>query len=73
MRLHEAFMDAFMQYVESNPKPAAALYVYNLIDAIIAPGARRVVVQKGTGGNTYAFTPSILDGYAPGMTVAMTF
>lgn len=52
---------------------AAALYVYNLIDAIIAPGARRVVVQKGTGGNTYAFTPSILDGYAPGMTVAMTF
>lgn len=52
---------------------AAALYVYNLIDAIVAPGARRVVVQKGPGGNTYAFTPSILDGYVPGMTVAMTF
>lgn len=51
----------------------AALYVYNLIDAIIAPGARRVVVQKRPNGSTYAFTPAILDGNTPGMAVAMTF
>lgn len=51
----------------------AALYVYNLIDAIVAPGARRVVVQKRPNGSTYAFTPAILDGNAPGMAVAMTF
>lgn len=25
---------------------AAALYVYNLIDAIVAPGARRVIVKR---------------------------
>ena len=25
---------------------AAALYVYNLIDAIVAPGAKRVIVKK---------------------------
>lgn len=52
---------------------AAALYAYNLIDAIVAPGARRVVVHKRPNGNTYAFTPAILDGNAPGMAVAMTF
>jgi len=51
----------------------AALYVYNLIDAIVAPGARRVVVKKRPNGNSYAFVPTMLDGNAPGMTVAMTF
>lgn len=53
---------------------AAALYVYNLIDAIVAPGARRVVVQhRNSSGQTYAFVPTLLDGNAPGMAVAMTF
>ncbi len=51
----------------------AALYVYNLIDAIVAPGARRVVVKKRLNGNTYAFVPTVLEGNAPGMAVAMTF
>jgi len=51
----------------------AALYVYNLIDAIVAPGARRVVVKKRLNGNSYAFVPTMLDGNTPGMAVAMTF
>ena len=52
---------------------AAALYAYNLVDAIVAPGARRVIVKQGSNGNTCAFTPTILDGNALGMAVAMTF
>ncbi len=51
----------------------AALYIYNLIDAIVAPGARRVVVKKRPNGNTYAFVPTVLEDNAPGMAVAMTF
>lgn len=52
----------------------SALYVYNLIDAIVAPGARRVVVRhRNAAGQTYAVAPTVLDGNAPGMAVAMTF
>ncbi len=41
----------------------AALYVYNLIDAIVAPGARRIVVHQRANGKGYtAFVPTILDG-----------
>lgn len=56
---------------------AAALYVYNLIDAVAAPGARRVVVRRGgsaaSGGRGYAFAPTVLDGRAPGLVAAVTF
>lgn len=53
---------------------AAALYVYNLIDAIVAPGARRVVEKRhNTTDRTYGFVPTILDGNAPGMAMSMTF
>lgn len=52
----------------------SALYVYNLIDAIVAPGARRVVIRhRNAAGQTYAVTPMVLDGYAPGIAVAMMF
>lgn len=50
-----------------------ALYVYNLIDAIAAPGARRVVVkERGSSGCRYAscsFYPTSPDG----MSVALAF
>ena len=53
---------------------AAALYVYNLIDAVVAPGARRVVVHhRNAAGQTYTFAPAVLDSSAPGLSMAMTF
>lgn len=52
---------------------AAALYVYNLIDAIVAPGARRVVVKQRPNGNTYAVLPAISADGNPMMMVSITF
>ncbi|MDE6303598.1 MAG: hypothetical protein K2M01_02125 [Paramuribaculum sp.] len=37
----------------------AALYVYNIIDAIVAPGARHIVVKKNSDSSGYALLPSI--------------
>lgn len=37
----------------------AALYVYNLVDAVVAPGARRIVVRKNKNGSGYALLPSM--------------
>lgn len=52
----------------------SSLYIYNLIDAIVAPGARRVVVHhRNSTERAYAVIPTVLDGNAPGMAVAMTF
>lgn len=52
----------------------AALYVYNLIDAVAAPGARRIVVHPRSGGRgTYAFAPAILDDGAPALATSVTF
>lgn len=50
-----------------------ALYVYNLIDAIVAPGARRVVVKQRPNGNTYAFLPTLSTEGDPMMSVSITF
>lgn len=52
---------------------AAALYVYNLIDAIVAPGARRIIVQKRPNGNTYAVLPTLSADGNPMMMASMTF
>lgn len=51
----------------------AALYVYNLIDAIVAPGARRIVVNKRPNGNSYAVLPTISAEGDPLMTASITF
>lgn len=51
-----------------------ALYVYNLIDAIVAPGARRVVNAKtGNRDLSCRFGPDILPDMSPGMTAVITF
>ena len=53
---------------------AAALYVYNLIDAIAAPGARRIVVHRRNGnGQTYSFVPAVMPDGSAGMIAAVTF
>lgn len=53
---------------------AAALYLYNLIDAVAAPGARRIVVKRtGRPERSYAVAPALLPDGAAGLTAAMTF
>ena len=52
---------------------AAALYLYNLIDAVAAPGARRVVVRRRADGRSYAFMPAVAQDGTPVMTAAITF
>ncbi|MBR6304606.1 MAG: hypothetical protein IKR37_03135 [Paludibacteraceae bacterium] len=50
----------------------AGVYVYNVLDAFIAPGARRVV---RTGGFTtqYTFSPTMLDATTPGLAMRINF
>lgn len=51
-----------------------ALYVYNLIDAIVAPGARYVKFSRvDRSGNTYALTPTLTATGDPAMAMAITF
>lgn len=55
----------------------AALYVYNLIDAAVAPGRRRVKVER-SGAPVFSAAPAVIDcgfgnAVAPGLTFAMTF
>lgn len=52
---------------------AAALYIYNLIDAIVAPGARRVVVKSRSYGNSYSVVPSITANGEPCLVASLTF
>ena len=51
----------------------AALYVYNLVDAVVAPGARRVIVNQRPNGSGYAILPSISEDGNPVMTASITF
>ena len=46
----------------------AALYIYNLIDAVAAPGAERIIVHS-----PYAFAPTILNDGAPALAASVTF
>ena len=50
---------------------AGALYVYNLIDAMVAPGARRIVQSKNR--KSYSFAPSLAMGNVPCMSASMIF
>lgn len=54
---------------------AAALYLYNLVDAIATPGARRVVVKKHkkNQNNIYAFAPTVSECGAPMFATSITF
>lgn len=50
-----------------------ALYIYNLIDAIAAPGARYVKIKRGHKGASYAFAPTVVDGENPAVAMAIMF
>lgn len=52
---------------------AAALYVYNLIDAIVTPGARRVIVKNSASGRSYSILPSASDDGTPVMAAVLSF
>lgn len=52
----------------------AALYVYNLIDAVVAPGARRAVVSKRSNSSvSYIVTPSFTEEGYPALAASITF
>lgn len=52
----------------------AALYVYNLVDAVVAPGARRVVVSKRDNTSfSYMIAPTLMDDGSPAIAAAITF
>ena len=53
---------------------AAALYLYNLIDALVAPGARRIVVKKRKPlVKDYAVAPSVSADGTPVMAASLIF
>ncbi|MDE6257446.1 MAG: hypothetical protein K2M53_03575 [Muribaculaceae bacterium] len=51
----------------------AALYAYNIVDAIVAPGARRIVVKKNVNGRSYSLMPSFTFDGSPAMCAQITF
>lgn len=50
-----------------------ALYVYNVIDAIVAPGAKRIVTHKTANGGGISLLPSINQDYSPALTATFVF
>lgn len=52
---------------------AAALYVWNLVDAVVAPGARRVVVRPAMNLGGYSLNDSNSSVDAVGLSAALTF
>ena len=52
---------------------AAAFYVWNLVDAVVAPGARRVVMKPAMDFGSYSLENSNSNGNALGLSAALTF
>lgn len=52
---------------------AAALYVWNLVDAVVAPGARRIVVRPAMNFGGYSLENSNSSADAVGLSAALTF
>lgn len=51
-----------------------ALYVYNIVDAIVAPGARRVLTSPaGSNKFSYHWSPTLTDNMGVGLTASVTF
>ena len=52
---------------------AAAIYIYNLIDAITASGATRLETKPGSHSSKLVFAPMVMNDGAAGFTAALTF
>lgn len=51
-----------------------ALYVYNIVDAIVAPGAKRILTSPaGANKFSYQWTPAITDDAGVGVVAQFTF
>ncbi len=50
----------------------SALYVYNLIDALVAPGAKRII-RLNDGRRNYAIAPTVMPNGSAGLYAAITF
>lgn len=52
----------------------AALYIYNLVDAVAAPGAQRIIVHPRNGRReSYAVAPTVLENGTPVLVASVTF
>lgn len=52
----------------------AALWIYNLIDAGVTPGAKHMVIDKGNSTyHTFQLMPTMIDPYTPALTARFTF
>ena len=52
----------------------AALYIYNLVDAVAAPGAQRIIVHPRNGRReSYAVVPTVLSNGSPALVASVTF
>lgn len=51
----------------------AGLWIYNIIDAGVAPGARRLVIDNKFKGYSLNLAPTMFDPYTPGLTARITF
>lgn len=51
-----------------------ALYVYNIVDAIVAPGARRIITSPAGSNNfSYFWSPAVTDNNGIGVVASITF
>ena len=50
-----------------------ALYVYNLVDAIVSPGARRILVHKLDDSKKYSVLPTLSPEGSPAMALTLEF
>lgn len=51
-----------------------ALYIYNIVDAIVAPGARRILTSPaGSNKFSYFWSPTVTDDWGVGVMASITF
>ena len=51
----------------------AGIWLYNIIDAAVASGARRMVVDSKFNINAFQIAPTMMDNYTPALTAKITF
>ena len=49
-----------------------AIYIYNLVDAVVAPGAKRIV-YAGNKDFAYSWSPAVTDDMGIGLSASLTF
>ena len=52
---------------------SVGIWIYSIIDAGVAPGARRMVIDNKFKGYSLNLAPTMFDPYTPGLTARVTF